>query len=362
MKARLIFDSQRYTSKPSRAETGKIQERLKRNPAEEAEISVIAERLASGYSVRANDAVTQKDSRGNDIIVFLSQSLFCVDIDNGSKDKGTKRFEVAERVLEPDDAIQIAIRRGLYPAFAYKTFSDRIKKYNYVPRFRLAFVSDRPITNEEERGRIEQYICNIFQDSKDQNAMGCNRLFYGGKGLIYEDYDRTFNADEILSKSEADKDISPSDKPINNPKPHKMMPRKDVELTAAVTAIQNHDAQYFRDRLGYPRKLLETTQELWDYIYSVPLTDFLGVGEKEHIRCIFSDHKDSRPSANVFMDNRNGKEVWLYKCFSHSGKQCYNIRQLCEKIGDFKTPYHALEFVKQALNCDVELTEFQKSI
>lgn len=331
---RCNWNSKQYNRKPT--DDGEVQKELA-HPTN-LELRELAESLVMGCNVRPSECCGISDEK------WKSQQLFLLDIDNKTDPK-----------LSPEQAYQMAVDNGLKVSFMYYTHSST----DQCPRYRIAFLMAEKITDLDLRNRVMNALFHVFEEYADKKCKHPSRMFYGGHSgkVLYPNYEEVNEADDVLK-------LLPQDYVCSNSVPHKnrkkSYPRLRTSLSAAVTAIRNHDADYFRQTLDLPHRVAESRDELWHYFYSeVSLADFLGVTEGESINCIFSEHEDVHPSASVYQSNIN--DIWLYTCQSHpNNSNNYNIREIVEKLGEFRSVYRAVEFLKQALNVELELDSYQR--
>ena len=163
MKIACNIDRTRYREKPEPEQIRKIQCNLE--TPQEIDVQDLFSVICSGGSFRTAAI------RGNSDKGFISQQLFAVDIDN-AKDKAP--IPEADR-LTPEQAIDRARAAGLTPNFIYPTFSDSpaLRKY------RILFLLDVPIIEIGLRGRIADYITNVFGVAADSKCRNPARLFFG---------------------------------------------------------------------------------------------------------------------------------------------------------------------------------------
>lgn len=81
----------------------------------------------------------------------------------------------------------------------------------------------------------------------------------------------------------------------------------------------------------------------------------LEINNPYNFNCLF--HNDRRPSASIYI-HQSGH--YLYKCHSASCGKCYNILNIVEKLGGFKSRQKAHKFIREIFNIEFEETEFQK--
>ncbi len=200
--ARVMLDGKhkRYKSKPEGAAVGAVKKSV--TSVIDASIEDIADRLGNG------EAICPAVLHGIKADDFESQQLFMCDIDNGGKKNG--QFEPLPYfdILNVDDALHICGQSGLRPCFAYYTYSNGLYEgyeggiaYD-VPKFRLAFMFDEPITDKETRDNLQLYLMSLFGDP-DQSTKNADRLFFGsGDGACcYEDFEAVNELSETILKA-----------------------------------------------------------------------------------------------------------------------------------------------------------------
>ena len=180
MKVQSIIDTCQSHHKPTTDDLGhvsQIKSRLKNGKIKEQTISIneLANKLINGYAVIP--AILQGGASDDN---FISQQVFMVDIDN--KDK----------ILTKDDALRIC--GDVKPSFIYATFSYS----DEVPKYRVVFILDKVITSKEQRDYIQKYFIDLFDNYADKSCIDSSRVFYGGKKLLYSNYENIVNSDDIL--------------------------------------------------------------------------------------------------------------------------------------------------------------------
>lgn len=116
--------------------------------------------------------------------------------------------------------------------------------------------------------------------------------------------------------------------------------------------MRNRDAEYLKNKLNHEPVEFDSVAEFWHYIYrNLNMVELLEINYPKSFRCLF--HDDNNPSASIF---QNDEGVWLYKCHSGSCGLTMNIKQLIEKLGNFKSEYKAIEFIKTIYNLSIKET------
>ena len=158
-KIKVHIDPKGYDEKPSGKEIGGIKSRLQKDTSPSlVTLEELVQKVETGHSISPGimEGMSAKD--------WKEQQLFMVDIDN----------EEDGPILRIKDAKAICHDNGLSPAFYYQTFSHT-KEH---PKFRLAFVMDKPITDEGMRKYIMETLVNLFPQS-DKSCVNADRIFHG---------------------------------------------------------------------------------------------------------------------------------------------------------------------------------------
>lgn len=170
MKIQLNIDNVRFTRKPTGEECGALRNRLGRS---DSIMSVTPEELIE--CIENGQTFTPAFMAGTDGRSWISQQVFCIDIDND----GEEKYEVEEITskLEQD--------YSLYPYFIYHSFSS---SENW-PKFRIVFILDRPVTDKAEALDYNRRLLSIFvkefPGAADEKTKDLARLFFGSvKGSV----------------------------------------------------------------------------------------------------------------------------------------------------------------------------------
>lgn len=172
------LDTRSYASKPTKSEIGRINNRLIENP-----IEISTEEL-SHQVVQPNGKTWVgshfEGARKNDS--WKSQSIFALDFDSG-----IIFSQVLERLKE----------YGLSCCFAYNTFSDSPETAKFRVVFQLRNVLEDRTLRKTVQLSLEALFPEIDKSCKDEN-----RIFYGGKSLIYTDYDNYLDLDLLIESAQ----------------------------------------------------------------------------------------------------------------------------------------------------------------
>lgn len=153
------IDPRGYGEKPSIKEIGGIKTRLQKSTSPSlVTLEELVHKIETGHSISPGimSGMSAKD--------WQEQQLFLVDIDN----------EEDGPILRIKDAKVICRDNGLPLAFYYQTFSYTKER----PKFRLAFVMDKPVTDESVRKHIIETLVNLFPQS-DKSCINADRIFHG---------------------------------------------------------------------------------------------------------------------------------------------------------------------------------------
>ncbi|NBK99843.1 MAG: hypothetical protein EOM50_17900 [Erysipelotrichia bacterium] len=334
MKVKCMYYAKRYESKPQGVEIASVQKNLSKT-----EISI--EDLAQGLSHGATFKPAYLN--GKKTTDWIEQQLFALDFDEGTT--------IQEELIRCKEL-------NILPCFGYTSFS-------YTPeheKFRLVFCADRVITDIESRNKIQLSLMEAFKHC-DNKCKDGSRLFFGGRNLIHEDYSATINTDEIIKyyveeikPAKVKKALIANSGKVDKVKKECNIVNKSEEN---IQAIMDRNADKLRGILGLEDlvytdkkdsyyyqctpKPYHTTfkcqNDLYNYINSIDLAEYLGVGN-EMFNCILPSHEDDSPSAHIYISD-NGTP--LYKCFG-----CDKVRTI---IGITEELAHcrrseAIEFIK----------------
>ena len=231
------IDPKGYSHKPSGEQVGAIKARLQKNASPSlVTLEELAKMLETGHAISPGimGGMSAKD--------WKEQQIFLVDIDN--EDNGA--------LLSVEGAKAICDEYGIKPAFYYKTFSHTKEK----PKFRLAFVMDKPVTDEATRKKVITALVNLFPQS-DKSCVNADRIFHGTNHHV-----KIINVNARISceKIEALPFPPPSEKRQDEDASH-TRGRNDAELDELV---KNFDLfGYLKERNGKFRRT-ENGVVFWD--------------------------------------------------------------------------------------------------
>lgn len=169
---KVLLDPVQYTSKPSSPEAAIITTRIIKHP-----VKVSVENLAP--SICAGQTWTPAYFEGNrDNDSWLSQSILALDFDCG---------------LPPEVLLKRLKDQGLDCTFAYASFSSTPE----VPKYRLVWQLEQMITDAAKWKQMMEALKTILPEH-DKKAVSLAQMFYGGKKLIYENYNYCLDLPQLL--------------------------------------------------------------------------------------------------------------------------------------------------------------------
>ncbi|WP_041700331.1 hypothetical protein [Clostridium sp. BNL1100] len=366
MKIKCVIDNKLFTSKPSGFEVGKIVNRMSIETASEYSIDEIKESILQGKTIRPSYCGGKEDS-------WKSQQMFMIDIDNKpSRPKGMSESDYQVLCKEYlinkhrtyDDIIDYCKQINLIPTLIYTSFSHKDNWH----KMRLVFILDKPIDDFITAKKIQLYIMNTIGEV-DEQCKNLNRFYYAGNNIVF-DSGNIIDSDFLINMS---KDIEINNYTTN--KVSKKVGNKEVQEKGTnilneynnlsnilvplskntteyynIKALRERNADYLKEKINNNPIEFNNVSEFWYYIYhNINMVELLELKYPKSIKCLF--HQDNSPSASVF---KNDEGVWLYKCFSDNCGLTMNVKQLIEKLGNFKSEYKAIEFIKNIYNLSIK--------
>ena len=175
---KVLLDTVKYTSKPEE-NINLISNRLIDNLTE-INIEDLAKEVTAPNGKSWCPAIFKGNRKNNN---WNSQQIFALDFD-----KGADFIKILDRFKE----------YSLDCTFAYSTFSDSPE----LPKYRMVWQLEEVITNIEERKAIQDALTIVANEADkvpanksdvDLKSNDEARLFFGGKKLIYENYNYYLN-------------------------------------------------------------------------------------------------------------------------------------------------------------------------
>lgn len=327
-------DKLSFNNKPDKKVVGKIRNNIKRKYGYKPNNSMsnLISSIEDGKTIQLG--IFDKDNK------FISQSILMLDFDNPTQNKA-ELFYIQNNKFILDNA-----------CFIYKSFSYK----EDIPKFRVVFILDNPLTSEEQVKQAYQYLISQFPQS-DKVVGQPNRLFFGSNQKVIE---INFNSRLSTKKFMQEFDNEPIE--INK----FLLNKQDSEETTSeildsqFNLINNLYNKKQHDKYSsYPIfKLFQLKQfhiikekfeqkygKQFSYTFPDPINaskvfkheldmiDFLELPvDKEGTA--FSDifTEDSTPSASIYRHEKSN--VQLYKRFSDNGnfKKTYDLILLLTEL------------------------------
>lgn len=237
---KVLLDPINHQSKPDSSEVRKINNRIVSYPTK-IDIIELSNQLVFPYAKTFIPAYLE-GKRNNES--YQSQSVFALDFDNGI---------TIEQVLDRLKEYRLAC------TFAYSTFSNSIEK----PKFRAIWQLREEISNRGKRDEIQLALMTLFPEA-DKACKDASRIFFGGKELIYKNYEYFLDIPKLLlaARMVAVKDVKPEHL-------SQKLSRVDKQFEKCVKNGSNFNKYKEASRF---HTVLEQTQELlkvdWDYLRS----------------------------------------------------------------------------------------------
>lgn len=152
------IDTKSYNTKPTGCEIGSIRNRLGRIAATETRFQDFVTAVELGKSYQSSQ------STGNSAKDWTAQNLFCVDIDNAEEGEHLSLVNIQA----------ICHRYNVSPVGIYESFTSTVEH----PKFRVIFITDEIITEENKRRDIITTLINIFPQA-DKSCKDGIRIFFG---------------------------------------------------------------------------------------------------------------------------------------------------------------------------------------
>lgn len=333
MKIECMLDKINYREKPQGMEIAKITNRLYTSKVE-IEIEELANNLTKGCTFKPALLNGKKEDD------WVMQNLFSLDFDDGT-------------TIETE--LNRCTELNILPCFAYTSFSHTEDHH----KFRLVFCTNETITNYDTAKKLQLTLMHIFNNC-DEKCKNLSRLYFGGKELIYIGFNNRINYKELLDKyySEDVEGFSPRKIKDNTIIPiisggENPLEKEKADKYYNLKALRDRNVEYLKNKINNPKIIVENNQGFFDYIKRYDLGELLEIKYPNSFRCIL--HEDNNPSAGIFV---NEEGTYIYHCFSCGVS--YNIINLIEVLGNFKSRPKAYKFLREIFNIEIVETEWQK--
>lgn len=175
---KICLDKGVFHTKPSKLHIPEINERII-NCAVDISINSFAEQITQPYGrtwtpayFGSNNGMVKRTN-----ICWAGQMIFALDFDGG---------------ITVEEVIKRCTQYQVMPAFIYTTFSSVNNN-----KFRVVFQMNFEIREMRVRNVIQYALLVLFKEA-DKNCKDASRMFYGGKELIYTDYDTTLDIEQLV--------------------------------------------------------------------------------------------------------------------------------------------------------------------
>lgn len=320
----------RYTEKPN----NHVPDIQKNFVKKEIAIEELAYDLCHGATFRPAVLVG-----GNEATDWSEQQLFVLDLDDG---------------IRIDDAYDKAVALGINPCFIYTSFNHKEDHH----KFHMVFCSDVVITDGDKRDRMQATLMGVM-GAIDTRCSNRDRIFFGGKGkiVLYPDYSQRINGEWLINeywKEDFKRFIHSNQKNTgsSNTKRSRISSNNDYcqNNYINVQAIREHDVPYLREALRHEPIEFETSEELWNYVYTqLDIAELIGINYPRSFCCIL--HDDHHPSANIFTAYHG---IQKYRCCSED--ITLNIKELVKILGNFPSDRETVQFIKDIYNLSIKKT------
>ena len=177
----VMIDSKPHAAKPDGKEIACIKARLAQECSAPVSVTVnqLADAIKQGKTISPaiiKPTINDSGKLTHNAKGFVSQQLFCIDIDNANKDH--QKLSLKDGYLTVNDALRICKDNGIFVALIYNTFSSTLD----YQKFRICVVLYDPVTNDEERSHIIQALIGLFGAAADKACTNADRIMHGSNG------------------------------------------------------------------------------------------------------------------------------------------------------------------------------------
>lgn len=307
-----MIDEKSFSSKPKGSEVSGISNRIINSPTD-VSLKQLSEALKEGKTFVP--AFFKKDKNGEirrrkDF--WYSQEVIALDFDEG---------------MTLQEALKEFSREG---AFIYTTFSHTEIKN----KFRVVFKLSRVINNIEEYDYIMKLLLEKYPQA-DKHCKDCTRLFYGGQQIYELNYNNILEVDVLLDQHASNFGRTKENLVIYPAK--KQETKKTTENIKSSNSLKannlqliiDKDIEKLRERLTITPIIFHSQYELYNFLKTRDLREYLGVNVKDNFLDIY--HEETNPSASIYESHKNNGHQ-LYKCFSTSNNFCGSIFEVTQRL------------------------------
>lgn len=271
------------------------------------------------------------------------------------KETKNKDSENDDKIIDDDiiqDIIILDFDNKHGPTLSYEKFKERAKQHNIpiafahksfgcsadLEKYHVFIVLDKTITTLEERCYLYDVLSAIFPE-RDGNCINSGRYFFGGLESIELNESAELNVENFLKnhqellKDYRENNLHAKNQRSKDGKNENCESSSEAIDTKMITAIKTLNVSLAQEFLmeafntdHVDTKILDTlcnnyiadstlneNEQLLQRMLRINLNIFLGIPYKV-FRCIFDDHEDIHPSANIYY-TCNG--MYFYKCFAN---------------------------------------------
>ncbi|MUG85716.1 hypothetical protein GNP92_05035 [Paenibacillus timonensis] len=297
-------------------------------------VEELAAKWISGYSILPAKMRGKKSEDDN----WTNQQVFAVDFDN---ENGDKERVSDDYYVTHEEALEMARQAGLSPAFIYSSFSSS----EIHQKFRMVFILNDEITTKQQHNEVTTRLYSAFMKGgyviADTKCSDLSRIYYGGRNLLYQDYDAVTMLSKVMKLGVSDVHCISRLRSkrgidgirMNDYIPASLMHSDDVRgvTTSAMTALINGDPHKLREIIhnGVDSTLyikentgtVHTNINPYRVIKQFPLHHILGVPLNVAFRCIMHGHLDTHPSANVQLRKDGTYAYYCHGCYGEGNGQ-----------------------------------------
>ena len=185
MKFELMLDRMHFSAKPSSKDVAGLKTRFASCSPVCIDVEALEQAVLNGQTF--TPAVLVGGAKAEH---WNRQQLFGVDIDNTDK-----QHKPLPDPLTVQQCLDMTAALGFSPALIYATFSSSPN----LQKFRICFISNRVITDPDERGWIQGALHALFQGYADTACINPDWLFFGGKETLYKAPEAIFAPEQLLA-------------------------------------------------------------------------------------------------------------------------------------------------------------------
>ncbi len=180
MNIRLMLDSKKFSTKPTKDQVGMIVNRIMQHPEsatlEQLAIAITEGRTHTPATFEPPNGLYGAARKNNEC--WFSQQIFELDFDAG---------------MSSQQFMLLCNEYSIQPSIVYHTFSSNPEQ----EKFRAIFTLDQPVTDYRARGVIQLALMRLFPQC-DSACSDAARHFYGGPDIVVSDYTARMNVHALI--------------------------------------------------------------------------------------------------------------------------------------------------------------------